>query len=53
MSRHYPYFSATYEMAMNLIAESFRHTEFAKGVGIKNPMGSRPALKIIMKFDDE
>lgn len=36
------YFEATYEMAMNLIAESFRNTTFAKNTGFKNVLDSRP-----------
>lgn len=47
------YFSATYEMAMNLIAESFRNTEFAKGIGFKNPLAARPALEDYEELEDE
>lgn len=47
------YFSATYEMAMNLIAESFRHTDFAKGVGIKNPLESKPSIEDYEELEDD
>jgi chaperonin GroES len=35
------YFPATYEMAMNIIAEAFRDHPFAKTTGFKNPLGAR------------
>lgn len=50
------YFSATYEMAMNLIAESFSNTDFARNTGFVNPLGARgdkgskPELE---DYDDE
>lgn len=39
---HDPYFTATYEMAMNLIAQAFRDTSFAKTTGFKNPLDAKP-----------
>lgn len=41
-SFHDSYFTATYEMAMNLIAEAFRNSDFAKRTGFKNPLGDKP-----------
>lgn len=40
---HDPYFTATYEMAMNLIAQAFKDTSFAKTTGFKDSLAGRPA----------
>jgi len=36
------YFTATYEMAMNLIAMAYQDSEWRKGLGIKNKLADRP-----------
>lgn len=48
-----PYFTATYEMAMNLIAQSFKGSDFAKRTGFKDPLSARMLDKGEVEFEDE
>lgn len=41
------FFRATYEMAVELIAEAFRDSSWRKQLGIKNKLESRPTIKEI------
>jgi chaperonin GroES len=47
------YFEATYEMVMNLIAESFRGTPFARGTGFRNPLDAKPANEDYNRLEED
>ena len=47
------FFRATYEMAMEIIADSFTDSEWRSNLGIKNKIASRPTLEEYNSVDDD